>query len=185
MQLRGKGGQGGGKAHKVQLERRSPDEHRGLRVEAHGLIDDACCEAQLLHVLHGHRPVANHAVNLKMKCRIRRDQKWEEQVAWLVQWRGPLTSSLTLSAMSGCSDSRCRVQVSTAAVVSWPATSMVIKSSRSCLLLIWLGSARGENLVGIWLGSGWDLQGGEAAPGVTFRIRGWECSNSIDCSTSN
>mmetsp|Transcript_5389 Transcript_5389/g.11861 ORF Transcript_5389/g.11861 Transcript_5389/m.11861 type:complete len:303 (-) Transcript_5389:872-1780(-) len=46
------------------------------------------------------------------------------------------TSARTRAAMSGCSASRYMVQVSTAAVVSWPAINMVIRSSRSCLLLI-------------------------------------------------
>lgn len=47
-----------------------------------------------------------------------------------------LTSCLILSATWGFPANKCIVQVSTAAVVSWPATSMVIKSSRSCFELI-------------------------------------------------
>ena len=47
-----------------------------------------------------------------------------------------LTSCCSLLRTSGLSARQCKVQVSTAAVVSWPAMSIVIKSSCSCLLVI-------------------------------------------------
>ena len=45
-----------------------------------------------------------------------------------------LASSCSWPTNSGCSTRQCSVQVSTAAVVSWPAISSVIRSSRSCWL---------------------------------------------------
>ena len=51
----------------------------------------------------------------------------------IISWAGALTSSRILAITSGRSAMQWKVQVSTAAVVSCPAISSVMRSSRSCL----------------------------------------------------
>mmetsp|Transcript_47298 Transcript_47298/g.120700 ORF Transcript_47298/g.120700 Transcript_47298/m.120700 type:complete len:332 (+) Transcript_47298:87-1082(+) len=53
-----------GVAVEVVLLQRAADEHRRLRVQAHGLVDHACGELELLHVGQRGLAVANHTVHL-------------------------------------------------------------------------------------------------------------------------